>query len=295
MSSAPVSNASSSPISRMSSSRSSTSSVICQPPVDRLDRRDELCDRRRLCRSVVFHRGPQAVLVEPEHVHLGLLARARRHDRSTLLVHVEHQLGRLLLRVAEQLLEHVGDVAHQVHRVVPHQHDPRTVEQSRGRRGRARSPPWVRASSASPHCAVCDSTSDRIVVSLSIRVDRFASSSERPVAEVSGLALASRERSPYDGPVMAVGSRPLVPSRLAPGGVAHGSRRTPTTVIGAYVALTKPRIIELLLITTVPTMVLAEQGWPACVARGRHAARRDARRRRCERRSTCTSTATSTR
>ncbi len=62
---------------------------------------------------------------------------------------------------------------------------------------------------------------------------------------------------------MAVGSRPLVPSRLAPGGVAHGSRRTPTSVVGAYVALTKPRIIELLLITTVPTMVLAEGGWPA--------------------------------
>jgi protoheme IX farnesyltransferase len=34
-------------------------------------------------------------------------------------------------------------------------------------------------------------------------------------------------------------------------------------VLGAYVALTKPRIIELLLITTVPTMVLAEQGWPS--------------------------------
>jgi protoheme IX farnesyltransferase len=62
---------------------------------------------------------------------------------------------------------------------------------------------------------------------------------------------------------MAVGSRPIVPSRLAPGGVAHGSRRTPTSVVGAYIALTKPRIIELLLITTVPTMVLAEQGWPA--------------------------------
>jgi protoheme IX farnesyltransferase len=46
-------------------------------------------------------------------------------------------------------------------------------------------------------------------------------------------------------------------------GIAHGSRRTPTTVIGGYVALTKPRIIELLLITTVPTMVLAEGGWPA--------------------------------
>ena len=62
---------------------------------------------------------------------------------------------------------------------------------------------------------------------------------------------------------MSVGSRPLVPSRLAPGGVAHGSRRTATSTLGAYVALTKPRIIELLLITTVPTMVLAEGGWPS--------------------------------
>ena len=61
---------------------------------------------------------------------------------------------------------------------------------------------------------------------------------------------------------MSVGSRPLVPSRLAPGGVGHGSRRTPRTVVGGYIALTKPRIIELLLITTVPTMVLAERGWP---------------------------------
>jgi heme o synthase len=64
---------------------------------------------------------------------------------------------------------------------------------------------------------------------------------------------------------MAVGSRPLVPSRLAPGVVlhrSHDSRRTPTSVVGAYVALTKPRIIELLLVTTVPTMVLADGGWP---------------------------------
>lgn len=33
--------------------------------------------------------------------------------------------------------------------------------------------------------------------------------------------------------------------------------------ISAYVALTKPRIIELLLVTTVPTMVVAEQGMPS--------------------------------
>jgi protoheme IX farnesyltransferase len=31
----------------------------------------------------------------------------------------------------------------------------------------------------------------------------------------------------------------------------------------AYVALTKPRIVELLLVTTIPTMVLAERGWPS--------------------------------
>ena len=30
----------------------------------------------------------------------------------------------------------------------------------------------------------------------------------------------------------------------------------------AFVALTKPRIIELLLVTTVPTMILADRGWP---------------------------------
>lgn len=63
---------------------------------------------------------------------------------------------------------------------------------------------------------------------------------------------------------MSVGSRPIVPSRLAPGGVVtHGSRRQPTTLLGGYIALMKLRVVELLLITTVPTMVLAEQGWPS--------------------------------
>lgn len=33
-------------------------------------------------------------------------------------------------------------------------------------------------------------------------------------------------------------------------------------VVAAYVSLTKPRIIELLLVTTVPTMILAAGGWP---------------------------------
>ncbi len=34
------------------------------------------------------------------------------------------------------------------------------------------------------------------------------------------------------------------------------------SVVSAYVALTKPRIIELLLVTTVPTMIVAAKGWP---------------------------------
>jgi len=41
------------------------------------------------------------------------------------------------------------------------------------------------------------------------------------------------------------------------------ARRHPRAVAGALVALTKPRIIELLLVTTVPTMLLAQRGLPS--------------------------------
>jgi protoheme IX farnesyltransferase len=47
---------------------------------------------------------------------------------------------------------------------------------------------------------------------------------------------------------------------------ASGARvadRSLRRVVKAYVALTKPRIIELLLVTTVPAMVVAAGGWPA--------------------------------
>jgi heme o synthase len=63
---------------------------------------------------------------------------------------------------------------------------------------------------------------------------------------------------------MAVGARPLVPSRLTSGGIsAHEGKRAPKSKVGAYIALTKPRIIELLLITTIPTMVVANKAWPS--------------------------------
>jgi len=47
-----------------------------------------------------------------------------------------------------------------------------------------------------------------------------------------------------------------IPTVALPGRLSLASR------VGAYVALTKPRIIELLLITTLPTMILAQRGLP---------------------------------
>ncbi len=47
-----------------------------------------------------------------------------------------------------------------------------------------------------------------------------------------------------------------LPAVALPRRISLGSR------IGAYVALTKPRIIELLLITTLPTMIVAQRGLP---------------------------------
>src|SRR5918993_4552987 len=48
------------------------------------------------------------------------------------------------------------------------------------------------------------------------------------------------------------------PTAAVPAVVVPGRSR-----LAAYVALTKPRIIELLLVTTVPAMIVAERGMPA--------------------------------
>jgi protoheme IX farnesyltransferase len=59
----------------------------------------------------------------------------------------------------------------------------------------------------------------------------------------------------------AAGSDPVsaAPSSAAPGATAARPRRSR---LAAYVALTKPRIIELLLVTTLPAMILAADGLP---------------------------------
>src|SRR5688572_19286156 len=54
--------------------------------------------------------------------------------------------------------------------------------------------------------------------------------------------------------VMALSVRPPLQARA--------TTSAPRSKVAAYVALTKPRIIELLLVTTVPTMVVAAHGLP---------------------------------
>ena len=53
------------------------------------------------------------------------------------------------------------------------------------------------------------------------------------------------------------------PTDAAPIEVPTEARSSLRTTVSAYVALTKPRIIELLLVTTVPTMIVAERGMPS--------------------------------
>ena len=53
------------------------------------------------------------------------------------------------------------------------------------------------------------------------------------------------------------------PIALASAAMETAAQPSFLTIVRGYIALTKPRIIELLLITTVPTMVLAEKGLPS--------------------------------
>src|SRR5687768_8197760 len=74
---------------------------------------------RGLLDRIRLERRPQAVGVENLHIAFHLFARAAGHDRLALVVYVQHELLGLLLGVAEDRLENVGHVGHQVDRVVP--------------------------------------------------------------------------------------------------------------------------------------------------------------------------------
>ena len=58
------------------------------------------------------------------------------------------------------------------------------------------------------------------------------------------------------------GRPPGLPERASAKAARAEARRNVVDVLRAYVALTKPRIVELLLVTTVPAMMLAAGGWP---------------------------------
>jgi protoheme IX farnesyltransferase len=62
---------------------------------------------------------------------------------------------------------------------------------------------------------------------------------------------------------LALSTRRLRPSEVSLRSRAEDREPGPIDTLRAYVALTKPRIIELLLVTTVPTMVLAARGLPS--------------------------------
>src|SRR6202790_3371860 len=85
------------------------------------------------------------------------------------------------------------------------------------------------------------------------------------------LPFRGREAGPQNRPdgdrAPTTGTRSDVPRRLGPmssltpavpGGIRAGRVR-----VRSYVALTKPRIIELLLVTTLPTMLVARRGVPS--------------------------------
>ena len=93
---------------------------------------------------------------------------------------------------------------------------------------------------------------------------------------LGGLNVASRLSALFVVPHLAVGAalwglsvwlwlstRRLRSSEVSRRAVARDREPGPVDTVRAYVALTKPRIIELLLVTTVPTMVLAQRGIPS--------------------------------
>lgn len=70
----------------------------------------------------------------------------------------------------------------------------------------------------------------------------------------------ARDDQDQRSPLTAHGLAPRVAASPAlPAGRVAQARAT----VGRYVTLTKPRVIELLLVTTIPTMILAQEGWPS--------------------------------
>src|SRR5262249_44750575 len=73
---------------------------------------------------VLVHRGLHAVALQRFSVSLhGLAGCGGDHGRA-FVVHVEHELLGSCLRVAEHFLEHIGDIRHEVDRIIPDDRHP---------------------------------------------------------------------------------------------------------------------------------------------------------------------------
>ncbi len=167
--------------------------------------------------------------MQAEHVELGLLLGAVETTARPLWWTSSISAVGLLPAVAEQLLEHAG-----------RRSDMRLIGsfQTITIQGRSGSADLVGGRLAGSTCT-----------------------SARPGPGVAPGPPIGRSRPPS----MAVAARPLVPSRLAPSGLVRwrDARRDQG---GRLRRAHKPRIIELLLVTTVPTMVVAERGLPVALA-----------------------------
>src|SRR6476469_8852527 len=121
-------------------------------------------------------------------------------------------------------------------------------------------------------------TSALTVVRRWLRTRSTRGSTESTLVVVKSTAPLASRSAGYSGRVPIPGSKgppgALLPARLCARGhpvtalsersaaPAPRSSSAARTRVMAYVALTKPRIIELLLVTTVPAMMLAARGWP---------------------------------
>ena len=65
--------------------------------------------------------------MEPEHMHLALFSISACDVCATFVVNRKHELGRFLGGVPKKFLQHIGDVTHQIHRIVPHDDNPLAV------------------------------------------------------------------------------------------------------------------------------------------------------------------------
>jgi len=86
-------------------------------------------------------------------------------------------------------------------------------------------------------------------------------------APLDDAGASARAAGVWRPPVLEALDAPVAQAAVIPpvDGASAGSPRWQTVrrTVGGYVSLTKPRVIELLLITTVPTMILAQGGFPS--------------------------------